>query len=138
MIELRHQITKGNFTLDVDVEIPGTGVTGVFGESGSGKTTLLRCIAGLEGASDVPVQKRNVGYVFQQPTLFEHLDVAGNIDYGLKRAKTRRVDRTQVIEMLDIGALLQRRPASLSGGEAERVAIAAALLRSPVVVLMDE
>ena len=138
MIELRHQITKGNFTLDVDVEIPGTGVTGVFGESGSGKTTLLRCIAGLEGASDVPVQKRNVGYVFQQPTLFEHLDVAGNIDYGLKRAKTRRVDRTQVIEMLDIGALLQRRPASLSGGEAQRVAIAAALLRSPDLVLMDE
>ena len=138
MIELRHKIAKGGFTLDVDVAIPDTGITGVFGESGSGKTTLLRCIAGLEGTSRVPVQKRNVGYVFQQPTLFDHLDVAGNIDYGLKRAKTRRIDRAQVVEMLDIGYLLDRRPASLSGGEAQRVAIAAALLRSPDLVLMDE
>lgn len=138
MIVLRHKVQKGAFALDVDVEIPDTGVTGIFGESGSGKTTLLRCIAGLEGERQVPVHRRNVGYVFQQPTLFAHLDVGGNIDYGMKRARTARVDRSQVIEMLDLGGLLDRRPASLSGGEAQRVAIAAALLRSPDLVLMDE
>lgn len=138
MIGLRHKVSKGGFTLDVDLEIPDTGVTGIFGESGSGKTTLLRCIAGLEGKGGLPVHRRNVGYVFQQPTLFAHLDVSGNIDYGMKRAKTARVDRRQVVEMLDIGDLLDRRPHSLSGGEAQRVAIAAALLRSPDLVLMDE
>ena len=129
---------NGEFRLDVDVEIPDTGVTGVFGESGSGKTTLLRCIAGLEGEGGLPVHRRNIGYVFQQPTLFEHLDVGENIDYGRRRAKTQRVDRSQVVDMLDIGDLLERKPGSLSGGEAQRVAIAAALLRSPDLVLMDE
>ncbi len=138
MIELRHKVEKGGFRLDVDVKIPDTGVTGVFGESGSGKTTLLRCIAGLEGAGGLPVHRRNVGYVFQQPTLFGHLDVGENIDYGRKRAKTQRVDRSQVVDMLEIDDLLERKPASLSGGEAQRVAIAAALLRSPDLVLMDE
>jgi molybdate transport system ATP-binding protein len=138
MIELRHMVEKGGFKLDVDVEIPDTGVTGVFGESGSGKTTLLRCIAGLEGEGGLPVHRRNIGYVFQQPTLFGHLDVGENIDYGRRRAKTQRVDRAQVVEMLEIGDLLERKPGSLSGGEAQRVAIAAALLRSPDLVLMDE
>ena len=138
MIGLRHKVRKGDFSLDVDLDIPDTGITGVFGESGSGKTTLLRCIAGLEGKSGLPTHRRNVGYVFQQPTLFSHLDVAGNIDYGMKRARTARVDRQSVIDMLDIGGLLQRSAGSLSGGEAQRVAIAAALLRSPDLVLMDE
>ena len=148
MIRLRHRISKGGFRLDVDVEIPDTGVTGVFGESGSGKTTLLRCIAGLEGKGGLPVHKRNVGYVFQQPTLFPHLDVhdnvafglrvRGNIDYGRKRAPTHRVDGNQVIGMLGIGSMLDRKPDTLSGGEAQRVAIAAALMRSPDIVLMDE
>ena len=138
MIGLQHKVSKGDFTLDVDVEIPDTGVTGIFGESGSGKTTLLRCIAGLEGEGGLSVQERNVGYVFQQPTLFDHLDVAGNIDFGLKRAKTNRIDRDQVVSVLEIRKLLHRRPSSLSGGEAQRVAIAAAFLRSPDLVLMDE
>jgi molybdate transport system ATP-binding protein len=138
MIGLRHKVQKGDFTLDVELEIPDTGITGIFGESGSGKTTLLRCIAGLEGEGGLSVRRRNVGYVFQQPTLFAHLDVGGNIDYGMKRARTARVDRKQVVEMLDIGGLLDRRTDSLSGGEAQRVAIAAALLRSPDLVLMDE
>ena len=138
MIGLRHNVQKGDFTLDVDLDIPDTGVTGVFGESGSGKTTLLRCIAGLEGKGGLPAHRRNVGYVFQQPTLFSHLDVCANIDYGMKRAKTARVARKSVIEMLALGFLLHRRPDSLSGGEAQRVAIAAALLRSPDLVLMDE
>lgn len=138
MIRLRHKLTKDRFTLDVDVEVPDTGITGVFGESGSGKTTLLRCIAGLEQQDGLPVHKRNVGYVFQDPGLFPHLTVGGNIEYGARRATTHRVDSASVVDMLGIGDLLDRKPGSLSGGEAQRVAIAAALLRSPDLVLMDE
>lgn len=138
MIRLRHKLTKDRFTLDVDVEVPDTGITGVFGESGSGKTTLLRCIAGLEQQDGLPVHKRNVGYVFQDPGLFPHLTVGGNIEYGARRASTHRVDSASVVDMLGIGDLLDRKPGSLSGGEAQRVAIAAALLRSPDLVLMDE
>lgn len=138
MIHLRHQLAKGDFRLDVDVEIPDTGITGVFGESGSGKTSLLRCIAGLENNDGLPVHKRNVGYVFQEPGLFPHLTVRGNITYGEKRATTNRLDRDAVVDMLGLGDLLDRKPDTLSGGETQRVAIAAALLKSPDLVLMDE
>jgi molybdate transport system ATP-binding protein len=138
VIRLRHKVNKGDFVLDIDTEIPDTGITGVFGESGSGKTTLLRCIAGLEGGDGPPVHRRDVGYVFQQPTLFSHLDVRGNLDYGARRARSRRVEGTHVIDMLELGTLLDRRVETLSGGEAQRVAIAAALMRSPDLVLMDE
>jgi molybdate transport system ATP-binding protein len=138
MIRLEHKVMKDDFELDVDVEIPDSGITGVFGASGSGKTTLLRCIAGLEGEGGLPVHARNVGYVFQQPTLFPHLSVRGNIEYGARRAKTQRIDNGQVVDMLDLGGFLERRADTLSGGEAQRVAIAAALMRSPDLVLMDE
>src|SRR5210317_156185 len=138
MIHLRHKLSKSDFVLDIDVQVPDIGITGVFGESGSGKTTLLRCIAGLEQDGGLPVHKRNVGYVFQKPGLFPHLTVRGNIDYGARRAATNRVDSASVVDMLGIGGLLDRKPDSLSGGEAQRVAIAAALLRSPDLVLMDE
>ena len=138
MIHLRHKLSKRDFVLDIDVQVPDIGITGVFGESGSGKTTLLRCIAGLEQEGGLPVHKRNVGYVFQKPGLFPHLTVRGNIDYGARRAATNRVDSASVVDMLGIGGLLDRKPDSLSGGEAQRVAIAAALLRSPDIVLMDE
>ena len=138
MIRLQHKVQKGAFTLDVDVSIPDAGVTGVFGESGSGKTSLLRCIAGLDGEGGLPVHKRNVGYVFQHPTLFPHLDVRGNIEYGARRATSNRVDRSQVANMLGLESLLERSPDTLSGGEAQRVAIAAALMRSPDLLLMDE
>ena len=74
MIHLRHKLTKKDFVLDVDVQVPDIGITGVFGESGSGKTTLLRCIAGLEQQGGLPVHKRNIG------CLFPHLTVRGNID----------------------------------------------------------
>ena len=138
MIHIRHKLRKDSFVLDVDFEIPDTGITGVFGESGSGKTTLLRCVAGLEQEDGLPVHKRNVGYVFQDPRLFPHLTVRGNIEYGARRARIHRVDTSLVVDMLGIGDLLDRKPDSLSGGEAQRVAIAAALLRSPDLVLMDE
>jgi molybdate transport system ATP-binding protein len=141
LIRLQHKLARPDFDLDVDVEIPATGVTGIFGASGSGKTTLLRCIAGLErGSSDDrrPPQQRRIGYVFQSPGLFPHLDVRGNVEYGLRRNPAGQVDRQQVIDMLGLGDLLDRDARSLSGGEAQRVAIAAALLRGPALILLDE
>ncbi len=143
--------------LDVDVDIPMRGITGLFGISGAGKTSLLRCISGLEQpdkgrlvvAGDVwedtetgvrlDVHERQLGYVFQAPTLFSHLDVRGNIEYGLSRRRNNgAVDKDHIIELLGLGPLLDRSPAGLSGGEAQRVAIARALLCSPRFVLMDE
>ena len=141
LIPVQHRASLGSFVLDVDVGIPAQGVTGVFGESGSGKTTLLRCIAGLEtgsGTDSRPPHERGVGYVFQEPQLFPHMSVEGNIEYGRRRAGADRLDKDHVVEMLGIGNLLSRKPAGLSGGEAQRVAIAAVLLRSPELILMDE
>jgi molybdate transport system ATP-binding protein len=143
--------------LDVDLEMPGRGVTALFGRSGSGKTALLRCIAGLEQApgflsvagevwqddaarSFLPTWKRPLGYVFQESSLFPHLSVRRNLEYGLKRlkAKDRRVSLDDAIELLGIGPLLERPPGLLSGGERQRVAIARALAVSPRLLLMDE
>ena len=140
-ISVKHALRRGDFELDVDVHIPASGVTGLFGESGSGKTTLLRCIAGLETGTPNdtrPVHRRGIGYVFQVPQLFPHLDVRRNIEFGLRRSASRRVDQSQVVEMLGLGGLLDRKPHSLSGGEAQRATIAAVLLRSPQLVLLDE
>ena len=140
-VVLQHALHRENFTLDVDVRIPSQGITGLFGESGSGKTTLLRCIAGLEKSDDgesLPVHKRGIGYVFQEPQLFPHLDVRDNIRFGLKRSASPQLEEQQVVAMLGLENLLQRRPTQLSGGEAQRVAIAAVLLRSPQLILMDE
>lgn len=140
-LRLQHALRRSDFILDVDVDIPAEGITGLFGESGSGKTTLLRCIAGLESGSSTdmrPVHKRDIGYVFQDPQLFPHLDVRGNIEYGKRRASRSPVEQDQVVEMLGLGDLLDRRPQGLSGGEAQRVAIASVLLRAPQLVLMDE
>ena len=141
LIAVQHRASLGSFTLDVDVGIPAQGVTGVFGESGSGKTTLLRCIAGLEAGSGTdsrPPHERAVGYVFQEPQLFPHMSVEGNIEYGRRRAGGDGLDKDHIVEMLGIGNLLSRKPTGLSGGEAQRVAIAAVLLRAPELVLMDE
>ena len=140
-VVLQHALRRDNFTLDVDVRIPAKGITGLFGDSGSGKTTLLRCIAGLEtsdGGESLPVHKRGIGYVFQEPQLFPHLDVRDNIRFGMKRSASPQLDEQQVVAMLGLENLLQRRPTQLSGGEAQRVAIAAVLLRSPQLILMDE
>ena len=158
MIEVRLQLHYSGFALDVDLKLPGRGVTALYGHSGSGKTTCLRCIAGLERAGDgfvqindqvwqdsrngvfVPPHKRALGYVFQEASLFPHLSVLANLEFGLKRIPKdqRRVDLAQATQLLGIGHLLDRHPQHLSGGERQRVGIARALLTSPQLLLMDE
>ncbi len=155
-IEARFRIKRGDFVLDVDLKLPERGLTAVFGPSGCGKTTLLRAIAGLEssqegflkigdtlwqdGKSVLAPHKRSLGYVFQEASLFAHLDVRGNLEYGVKRVppQRRRVSLERAIELLAIGPLLARGVDQLSGGERQRVAIARALAVSPRVLLMDE
>ncbi|MDP2111458.1 MAG: molybdenum ABC transporter ATP-binding protein [Thiobacillus sp.] len=155
-IRARFKLDYGNFSLDVDLDLPGRGIIALFGHSGSGKTTLLRAVAGLKHApggtlsinGDVwqdaatfrPTHQRPLGYVFQEASLFPHLDVRANLEYGQKRVPQaqRRVSLEQAVAMLDIGHLLGRKPARLSGGERQRVGIARAHATSPRLLLMDE
>jgi molybdate transport system ATP-binding protein len=155
VIEARFALKYPGFALDVDLRLPGEGITALFGRSGSGKTTVLRAIAGLErvpggrlkvngdewqeGATFLPTHRRPIGYVFQEASLFAHLSVRGNLAYGLRRAGGGGAQGfDQIVELLGIGALLNRRPVGLSGGERQRVAIARALLSRPRLLLMDE
>lgn len=152
------------FSLDVDFAWPSRGVTALFGPSGSGKTSVLRAVAGLErgarGLVEVdgqcwqddargvflPTWRRPIGYVFQEASLFEHLDVAGNLRFGLPRpqrgapepARAAQAGLDAAVELLGIGGLLQRRSSALSGGERQRVAIARALASQPRLLLLDE
>ncbi len=155
-IGLQLKVSRGDFTLECTLRLPAAGVTAVLGPSGSGKTTLLRVVAGLEYERDVfvsigstvwqegrhfvPPHRRSVGMVFQEPSLFDHLTVRGNIEYGLKRVRKerRQVAFEQVVELAGVADLLRRKPQTLSGGERQRVAIARALAVSPRLLLMDE
>ncbi|SDM47262.1 molybdate transport system ATP-binding protein [Oryzisolibacter propanilivorax] len=156
-IQARLQLQRADFSLDVQLELPGKGVTALFGPSGCGKTTCLRAIAGLERARGsvhvngetwqhdatrtwLPTHRRALGYVFQEASLFAHMDVRRNMEYGWKRlpAARRRVSLEQAVDLLGLSALTQRMPQTLSGGERQRVAIARALAASPRVLLMDE
>ena len=163
-IHLQIQLNRSAFILDVDLQLPGQGITAIFGASGSGKTTLLRAVAGLEknqqgriqiGAHiwqdtqqgiDLPTWQRPLGYVFQESSLLPHLTVSDNLNFGLKRAlKTSgnaQPDAAKAlqasIELLGIGNFLQRMPDQLSGGERQRVAIARAIAMQPQLLLMDE
>ncbi|PKO84836.1 MAG: molybdenum ABC transporter ATP-binding protein [Betaproteobacteria bacterium HGW-Betaproteobacteria-11] len=160
-IAARFRVDYAGFALDVDLDLPGRGINALFGPSGSGKTTLLRCIAGLErglGRLQVngetwqderiflPTHRRSIGYVFQEASLFPHLTVRGNLEYGLRRAAGAGADQAggngrnfgPIVELLGIGALLERKPDHLSGGERQRVAIARALLPAPRLLLLDE
>lgn len=148
--------SRPDFRLTVDCEFPDSGITALFGRSGSGKTTLLRCIAGLERAPRatvrfnadvwqdhhrfVPPHRRPLGYVFQESSLFSHLDARANLEYGLQRvpAARRRIGFDQAVQFMGLESLLAHRAGELSGGQRQRVAIARALLTSPQLLLMDE
>jgi molybdate transport system ATP-binding protein len=149
-------LVRPGFTLDAHCEISGRGITALFGRSGCGKTTLLRCIAGLERTLEaqirfngevwqdqahfVPTHRRSIGYVFQESSLFLHLDVRGNLEFGLRRVPSplRRVRFDEAVGLLGLETLLTHRAEQLSGGQRQRVAIARALLTSPQLLLMDE
>lgn len=152
------ELSRKGFRLQVDLTLPGQGITVIYGVSGSGKTSLLRCVAGLEHPDHakivigdevwqdsgkqlfVPTHKRLLGYVFQEASLFEHLNVHDNLQFGLKRRQTPQSSSLldTAITLLGIGHLLQRHPAGLSGGERQRVAIARALACGPRILLLDE
>lgn len=153
---LRATVRKqlGEFVLDLDIECHRR-VTGLFGPSGSGKTTLLNCLTGVsrpdsgriqvgetiwfdaESGIEVPVRRRRVGYVFQESLLFDHMTVLKNITYGQKSG-TAGPRLEDVVRVLEIESLMERKPRELSGGQQQRVAVARALLCHPTLLLFDE
>jgi molybdate transport system ATP-binding protein len=157
---LEAEVTKvlGDFRLEARLATGSGRVTALFGPSGAGKSTLASCLAGLinpdrgrvsldgvelfnsENATQVAPERRRIGFVFQDPRLFPHLSVKGNLEYGLRRtpASERRVEIEHVVGLLDLSALLTRRPRTLSGGERQRVAFGRAVLTSPRLLIMDE
>lgn len=153
-LNFAHSKARG-FRLEVDLALPLSGVTAIYGASGSGKTTLLRCIAGLEKSSGflsvgdqcwqsesvfVPTHQREIGYVFQESSLLGHLTAHQNLLFAQKYAKLKlHEDHLQeIIELMGIQTQLKSYPAQMSGGERQRVAIARALLLQPKLLLMDE
>jgi len=156
-LHLAITLERHDFALGVDLQLPGQGITVFFGVSGSGKTSLLRCVAGLERGRGrialgstvwqdsergifVPTWARRLGYVFQEASLFEHLDVRANLEYGVKRVGQGRARAAlaEAVTLLGIEHLTARNVASLSGGERQRVAIARALATEPAILLLDE
>lgn len=155
-LRMNFQVRRSEFCLKAALELPDQGVTALFGRSGSGKTTLLRCIAGLEALPGgmltfqgqvwqsatqfVPAHQRPIGYVFQEASLFPHLTIAQNLQYGFKRiaAADRRISFDEVVALLSLQDFLARYPDQLSGGQRQRVSIGRALLTSPRLLLMDE
>ena len=157
MVILEAEKRLGNFMVAAKLEAVSA-ATALFGPSGSGKTTIINMIAGLaapdrgrllyrgrllfdsQARINVPAHRRGFGYVFQDGRLFPHLTVRRNLDYGRRMLRLKRdgAEMRRVIDMLDIGHLLDRRPGHLSGGERQRVAIGRALLMRPQLLLLDE
>lgn len=158
MLDIQLKRQQGDFFVDVSFRSRSTGVTALFGCSGAGKTSIVKMIAGLiqpdEGhikidrhrlfdssqKINIPPERRKIGYIFQEGRLFPHLTVRGNLVYGMNLTprQERYVAFDQVVQLLGVEHLLTRRPARLSGGEKQRVAIGRALLTSPSLLLMDE
>ena len=148
---------RGALAFDVELSLPRQGITALFGPSGAGKTSCLRAVAGLERDAVgrvsfgqtvwqdsahrvfMPPHRRRVGYVFQEPSLFTHHPVAGNLDFGYRRAgRPAHLDREGLIERFGLRALLDRRVGTLSGGERQRVSVVRVLLSDPALLLFDE
>ena len=146
----------GTFAVQAKFEAPD-GVTALFGPSGSGKTSIVSMVAGLmrpdrgrimcngallfdSNGADEPPHRRHIGYVFQDGRLFPHMTVTQNLDYGRRMYRLPRdgAAQSRIVNMLDLGHLLKRRPGHLSGGERQRVAIGRALLMHPRLLLLDE
>ena len=157
-MEIRVRRQQGIFTVDAAFRGAASGVTALYGPSGAGKTSVVNMVAGLMQPDsglitvnglclfdadlhiNLPPERRRVGYVFQDGRLLPHLSVRANLTYGMRlTAPDRRfIKLDQVVDLLGIGHLIHRRPATLSGGEKQRVAIGRALLTSPAILLMDE
>ncbi|TAL45572.1 MAG: ATP-binding cassette domain-containing protein [Salinibacterium sp.] len=144
---------RGDFTLDLDLEVPAGSTLALVGPNGAGKSTALACIAGLlpNGGTarvgervldEVPVEQRRVGYVFQDYLLFPHLTVLENVAFGpraLGRPRAEaRAGASAWLDRLGLMELAERRPRQLSGGQSQRVALARALAAEPEVLLLDE
>ncbi len=155
VLTLKAAASFGGFGLEVDHVSQFDGVSALFGASGSGKTTLLRIISGLERAKGrvafqdkiwmdsetqrhLPPHNRNVGLVFQDARLFDHLNVEGNLRFGMKAGHMSETDFSSISERLDLVPLLDKKTAALSGGERQRVALGRALLAGPDLLLLDE
>ncbi len=152
LLNAQFYLSRNGFELDVNLIINIPGVTAIFGPSGCGKTTLLRCLAGLEteckgtlfiegaNALSLAPSKRLIGYVPQDAYLFEHLTAKENIDFSRKRSAQPISDTElrELIRILDIAEILNRKPGQLSGGEKQRVAMARALSIKPKMLILDE
>jgi len=156
MLQVSALKKRDGFTLQAQFAVPTPGIAALFGRSGCGKTTLVNIISGLLEADEadirldnvvltdtragkaVPVERRRIGYVFQDARLFPHFTVGGNLRYGLKRADQTVISFDEVVGLLGLGALLDRRPHQLSGGERQRVSLGRALLSQPQLLLLDE
>jgi len=159
MLRVELQKRRGEFALDVAFSAPTPGVTALLGRSGCGKSTLISLIAGLllpdagrvvvdddvlyDGARHLSVDARHrrMGVVFQDARLFPHLAVRANLEYGARRlaaAVSKPIGFDDVVGLLGLGGLLERRPHQLSGGEKQRVALGRALRAQPRLMLLDE
>ena len=158
MIDINLQRHQGDFFVNASFTGAASGVTALFGPSGSGKTSIVNMVAGLikpdaghiiindnclfdsRRKINLTPERRRIGYIFQDGRLFPHLSVKTNLTYGMRQVPVsqRYVGFDDVVELLGIGHLLDRRPAKLSGGEKQRVAIGRGLLTSPAMLLMDE
>jgi len=156
-IDVSCQKQLAGFSIDANFQAGG-GITALFGRSGSGKTTIINMLAGLDQPDhgvvridgqevfnageniNIPPERRHIGYVFQEGLLFPHMTVVENLKYGARFHKKtgNETDFHNIVDLLQLGNILNRRPKSLSGGEKQRVAIGRAILKKPDLLLMDE